>query len=426
MRVLLFMPQAWGDEVVNLISLDGEPGTQPTEIFIVASAQDALEHIAEQNLEFVLVAGQPEYLKVEILGACDLFGMPIVALTENQDDERYAADLGLAQTCPRTDTSRILRSLWGENHPLAPRVVAEVASSVIEVEEINISPVSTPNPTESTIVSVWGPAGSPGRTTVAISLARECAQLDKRVLLIDADTYGGAISLHLGLGFDTSGITRACRLAQKDELTWDAFRGCIEVMPDSRNNLHVLTGISDPGRWPEISESKMTTILALARDWFDVIVIDVGFNLETDEEISSDLFAPRRNAATLTSLRESDAIVAVCGADSVSLARFMRMHRNLKERFFDKPIAVAVNKTYSHKNRTEVSEVLGRFASIAPTTTIPFQKSGTDMSRSLEVSTAVQTHIAPIMKDLNVSADSPDSTREKLGVLRRISSQFAH
>ena len=51
--------------------------------------------------------------------------------------------------------------------------------------------------------------------------------------------------------------------------------------------------------------------LEACRDWVEYVVVDTGFSLESDEEISSDLFAPRRNAATLAALRVADRIVAV-------------------------------------------------------------------------------------------------------------------
>ena len=41
---------------------------------------------------------------------------------------------------------------------------------------------------------MWGPKGGPGRTTVAVNLAFEAAAAGGEVLLVDADTYGGAVA----------------------------------------------------------------------------------------------------------------------------------------------------------------------------------------------------------------------------------------
>lgn len=178
-----------------------------------------------------------------------------------------------------------------------------------------------------------------------------------------------------------------------------------ESIPGAPTCLHVLTGISDSSRWPELSESRMTTVIALARDWIDVIVLDVGFNLETDEEISSDLFAPRRNAATLTSLRDSDSIVAVCGADNVSLARFMRMYRELAERFPMHNLHAVLNRATNKKSAVDMTEILTRFGGIEPRAVLPVfapRNNGNvivDMEASMQFTSQVASlavHLVPM------------------------------
>jgi Mrp family chromosome partitioning ATPase len=44
------------------------------------------------------------------------------------------------------------------------------------------------------VAAVWGPKGGPGRTTIAVNLAFEAAATGGEVLLVDADTYGGAVA----------------------------------------------------------------------------------------------------------------------------------------------------------------------------------------------------------------------------------------
>ena len=48
------------------------------------------------------------------------------------------------------------------------------------------------------VVAVWGPAGAPGRSTVAVGLADELSRLPRASLLIDADSYGGVVAPLLG------------------------------------------------------------------------------------------------------------------------------------------------------------------------------------------------------------------------------------
>ena len=59
------------------------------------------------------------------------------------------------------------------------------------------------------VVAVWGPAGAPGRTTVAIGVADEAARLGVSTLLADADPYGGTVAQTLGLLDESAGLALA-------------------------------------------------------------------------------------------------------------------------------------------------------------------------------------------------------------------------
>ena len=146
---------------------------------------------------------------------------------------------------------------------------------------------------------MWGPAGAPGRTTTAIALAAELAAAGLRVALVDADTIGAAVAPSLGLLDEAPGLAAACRLAAAGALTGAELDRVAQRYRCARGELLVLTGIGRPARWPELSADRVTKVLEQCRSWADHTVVDTGFNLEADEEIVSDLFAPRRNAATL-------------------------------------------------------------------------------------------------------------------------------
>ena len=49
------------------------------------------------------------------------------------------------------------------------------------------------------LIAVWGPAGAPGRTTVAVNLAAELCGLGYPALLVDADSYSGVVAQLLGV-----------------------------------------------------------------------------------------------------------------------------------------------------------------------------------------------------------------------------------
>ena len=66
-----------------------------------------------------------------------------------------------------------------------------------------------------------------------------------------------------------------------------------------------------PTGGPSCAAAAVEDVLRLARGVVDHVVVDVGFAVEDDEELSYDTAAPRRNAATLTALEAADHLVVV-------------------------------------------------------------------------------------------------------------------
>lgn len=171
------------------------------------------------------------------------------------------------------------------------------------------------------IVAVWGPTGAPGRTTVAITLAGEFAALGAQALIVDADTYGPSVAQSLGLLDESGGIAGAVRSANQGALDADRLA---RLTPSLSPTLRVLTGLPQPSRWPELRPSGLEVLWQRARDLARWTVVDCGFGLETDEEITFDTTAPRRNGATLSALAAADVVLAVGCADPVGLQRLVR------------------------------------------------------------------------------------------------------
>ncbi|UPK76175.1 hypothetical protein MU582_05920 [Nocardioidaceae bacterium SCSIO 66511] len=152
------------------------------------------------------------------------------------------------------------------------------------------------------LVTVWGPTGAPGRSTVALGLAAESADSGTPTLLIDADTYGGSIAQLLAVLDEVSGLLAAARSADTGSLDLaDLTRHVRQVGP----TLRLLTGIGRADRWPQLRVGSFDRILETAREMAPVVIVDVGFCLEVDEELAYDTTAPRRNAVTLRALERS-------------------------------------------------------------------------------------------------------------------------
>jgi MinD-like ATPase involved in chromosome partitioning or flagellar assembly len=222
------------------------------------------------------------------------------------------------------------------------------------------------------IVAVWGPTGAPGRTTVAVTLADELARLGAASLLVDADVYGGTVAAVLGLLDESPGVAAACRQAGGQRLDAVALAAlCWQLGPQFR----VLTGIPLASRWPELRPSALGTVLAAARALADFTVIDCGFCLETDEELSFDTLAPRRNGATLAVLDDADLVLVVGGADPIRMQRLVRGLAELRDAEVAAPVWVVLNRVRSGAvpgdAAAELTAALERFAGRTPAALLP-------------------------------------------------------
>jgi Flp pilus assembly CpaE family ATPase len=249
--------------------------------------------------------------------------------------------------------------------PAAALPVPSPAGAEVEVE-------APPAGADGRVVAVWGPTGAPGRTTVALTLADEIGGLGCPSLLIDADVYGGTIAAMVGLLDESPGIAAACRQAAGGRLDADALAGlCWQVKP----RLRVLTGIPLPSRWTELRPTAFGPVLAAARALADVTVVDCGFCLETDEELSFDTVAPRRNGATLAVLDEADVVLVVGAADPIGMQRLVRGLTELREAEVSTPIEVVLNRVRDGvvpgDTERELASALQRFAGCTPAALLP-------------------------------------------------------
>ncbi len=228
----------------------------------------------------------------------------------------------------------------GEIGDLARRVRALATVPVADRHAVEETPLVSPG--RARVTAVWGPAGAPGRTTVAVGLAAEAAVRGESVLLVDADPYAGAVGQHLGVLDEVSGLLAAARAANAGSL--DAGRlACYarEVVP----GLAVLTGLPRADRWPEVRPAAFARLLEVAGGLAGHVVLDTGFSVEHGPPDPFEQSAPSRNGLTVDSLERADEVVVVGAADPVGLARLARALVELHELLPGVRPRVVVNRT---------------------------------------------------------------------------------
>jgi MinD-like ATPase involved in chromosome partitioning or flagellar assembly len=261
-------------------------------------------------------------------------------------------------------------------------------------------PVAVPEPERrGSVVAVWGPTGAPGRTTIAVALADELARLGSTGLLVDADVYGGTVAAVLGLLDESPGLAAACRRASGQRLDGTALAAlCWQLGP----RLRVLTGIPIASRWPELRPNAVGAVLGAARTLAEYTVVDCGFCLETDEELSFDTLAPRRNGTTLAVLDDADLVVVVGSADPIGMQRLVRGLAELRDVEVGAPTWVVLNRVRSGvvpgDVPAELTAALQRFAGRAPAALLPADTRAVDGALATGRSLAEANPTSPLRR----------------------------
>ena len=122
------------------------------------------------------------------------------------------------------------------------------------------------------IISFTNKKGGVGKTTTAINMAAYCADLGKKVLLVDIDSQGNATT---GLGFSTSALKKSVYnvLIEDEKIAANVLPTQIKLLDILPANVD-LTGaevdlVYKPGR-----EKILKQALASVRDDYDYIFID--------------------------------------------------------------------------------------------------------------------------------------------------------
>ncbi len=234
-------------------------------------------------------------------------------------DRLHAANVFVLLTCPNAlDHLGVGEDAWCDRiaEDVAQALTTGLRRRMLGQEAPVETPVVEEGGPEGRVLVVWGTPGAPGRSTLALNLARQMADAGSPVTLIDADITAPSLLLMTGLPVEASGLAAAVALRNRGEL--DA-RALADLSSKIGPNLSLLTGLTRADRWRQLTTEAVSDVLRAARRNGDVVVdLSSGF---TDEDPSLMSFVPSPEDINLGLARQADALVLVGRADAVGLMR---------------------------------------------------------------------------------------------------------
>lgn len=244
-------------------------------------------------------------------------------------------------------------------------------------------------------ICVWGPAGSTGKTTIAVNLACELALEGNRVMLIDLDTYSPSISDALGLVDHPPGLASAARLVGQGRFELEQIDRLSVRFEVGSGQLAVLTGLSNASRWPEISGEKIEGLISVGLENFDFVVVDVSPHLEPAvRQVGG---AIDRNIATRAALQSCSVSLAVVAADPLGVKRFVEVFEQAAG--ISKVLIIVANRLRASalglKARRQVEDALKFFCNREIAAFIPEDAASCDRSLFEMVPLAMMKRASP-------------------------------
>ena len=229
-------------------------------------------------------------------------------------------------------------------------------------------------------IGVWGPAGAPGKSTLALNLADSLAFAGRRTLLIDSDLVAPSLALMVGAADQATGLSAACKLAREASLDpAELLRVSIKV-DAAGSSFWLLPGISGASRWPEITPSAIETVLRAASRDFDVAIFDLASSLEP--ALRTEAAALARNELTRYLVSNVDQLICLAQPDAISVHRMLRQLPDIQRMRADAAVTLVINRVRDavagSKPEHQLSETFSALVKIAPAFFLPDDHSTTD------------------------------------------------
>lgn len=273
--------------------------------------------------DLVVVVGCPLWLDRQSCDEAVFVRVPVVGLARSASDSELLARLGILVLPADVSIDRLLEIRSSEGAlPQAPDALTR-----------SLGP-------RGRVISVWGPKGAPGRSSLSIELAAELAATEPRTTVVDADTYGGDLAQLLGITEELPTIVWACQTAARGDSSRE--RVMAGLRRAGSNGPVLVPGITRSDLWRDVGEFAWRELVTVLRETSAHVVVDTGFCLEDDPGAYT--VGEGRNAIAREAVRCADHLVAVCRCDPVGLKAFLWSYGALTELVDEDRILVVANR----------------------------------------------------------------------------------
>lgn len=338
------------------------------------SADQLLEIVGAARADVVLVAYDLHRLSSGSLADLDATGIPRVLLVPEMEDPRWQAAHGVVLPL-EADGDLVRRGIDAALHGEAfagsssnrfEHRNGHTATDKRELEEQVVEASSQPQ--ALSVIAIASGPGSPGRTTVALSLAAALGAVQPTVL-VDADMAGPSLAAQLDAD-PTRNLYMVAHAEPEAAWEWDrAIQSEVQPLDRSRSPYaDVLCGVPKPDMRGRITRRFLERLLDALQRRYRYVIVDVGSELLGAE-----------GALHRAALGLSQQVLLVCSSDLVGLWRarttlgLLQTHLQIgTER-----VGLIVNRHDArfHHGRTEIEWALGATtACIVPYDNVAAQK----------------------------------------------------
>ncbi|KPA21341.1 Septum site-determining protein MinD [Shimia sp. SK013] len=171
----------------------------------------------------------------------------------------------------------------GELQAAIDKIRSAPVEAEVEQPQPTVKLAATGESREGVVIAVHGLAGGTGATTLAVNLAWELANIDKKkapsVCVLDLDLQFGTVSTYL----DLPRIEAVFELiTDTDSMDSDSFGQALQTYEEK---LHVLTAPSDVIPLDLIGPEDVERIIDMARRHYDYVIVDMPSTLVQWSEV---------------------------------------------------------------------------------------------------------------------------------------------